>query len=352
VACVPPVAESHPRVDELSQRKDNKTNVDTQVLVDSIMRQATVLIAQLSTAAGVRAPLAHLADEVFLSLSQELERQGVSRKVVADMFGLALRGYQRRVQRLRESATDRGTTLWRALLEHLQVHGPLSRRRLFERFRNDDPLAVGAILNDLASSGLAYRTGTGQDTLYGMVRSEDRVAFLDGRRLEASAALVWLGLCRDANRSIDSLAAELSLTQPEAEEAVTYLEDQGRIHRENGRIVADAMVVPVGATQGWEAAIFDHFQAMCVAIATKLRRQQTRPGRSDTTGGATLAFEIHATHPQRDEVLGLLARVRAEVNDLWERVEAHNAAYPVPEAERRRVTFYLGQLEWPAEDEV
>ncbi len=41
--------------------------MDTQVLVDSIMRQATVLIAQLSSAAGVRAPLAHLADEVFLS---------------------------------------------------------------------------------------------------------------------------------------------------------------------------------------------------------------------------------------------------------------------------------------------
>ena len=102
--------------------------MDTQVLVDSVMRQATVLIAQLSSAAGVRAPLAHLADEVFLSLSQELERQGVSRKVVADMFGLALRGYQRRVQRLRESATERGTTLWRALLEHLQEHGPVTRR--------------------------------------------------------------------------------------------------------------------------------------------------------------------------------------------------------------------------------
>ena len=66
----------------------------TKVLIDSIMRQTTVLIAQLSAAAGIRAPLAHLADEVFLNLSKELEDQGVSRKVVADMFGLALRTYQ------------------------------------------------------------------------------------------------------------------------------------------------------------------------------------------------------------------------------------------------------------------
>lgn len=325
--------------------------MDTQVLVDSVMRQATVLIAQLSSAAGVRAPLAHLADEVFLSLSEELERQGVSRKVVADMFGLALRGYQRRVQRLRESATERGTTLWRALLEHLQQQGPLTRRRLFERFRNDDPLAVGAVLNDLSSSGLVYRTGSGNETLYGVVGDEDRVALARESTLETSSALVWLGLCRDATRSITDLAADLSLTPAQVEAAFAHLENEGRIRREQGQVQVEPMVVPVGATQGWEAAVFDHFQAVCVAIATKLRLGRTRADDTDTTGGATLAFEIHANHPQREEVLRLLARIRAEVNDLWNRVEAHNAEHPVDKGRSKRVTFYFGQLEWPAEDE-
>jgi alpha-tubulin suppressor-like RCC1 family protein len=36
----------------------------TSLLIDSIVRQTTVLIAHLSTAAGIRAPLAHVADEV------------------------------------------------------------------------------------------------------------------------------------------------------------------------------------------------------------------------------------------------------------------------------------------------
>lgn len=339
-------------IDEKVRRKDNGASVDTQVLVDSVMRQATVLIAQLSSAAGVRAPLAHLADEVFLSLSQELERQGVSRKVVADMFGLALRGYQRRVQRLRESATVRGATLWRALVEHLQEHGPLTRRRLFERFRNDDPLAVGAVLNDLVSNGLIHRTGSGNDTVYGLVRDEERLAVARDSTLETSASLVWLSLCRDAARSVSELSTELSLSQGQVEAAMAYLEEQGRIRRDNGGIVVDPMVIPVGAAQGWEAAVYDHFQAMCVAIATKLRRGQTRADSTDTTGGATLAFEIHASHPQRAEVLGLLARVRAEANELWHRVEAHNQAHPAPEAaQSRRVTFYCGQVEWPSEDE-
>ena len=83
-------------------------------LIDSIVQQTTVLIAQVATTAGVRAPLAHVANRVFLDLVTEIERQGVARKVVADMFGLALRSYQQKVQRLSESATDSGRTLWEA----------------------------------------------------------------------------------------------------------------------------------------------------------------------------------------------------------------------------------------------
>ena len=120
--------------------------MQTRFLIDAIVQQTTVLIAQLSTAAGLRAPLSHVADQVFLSLAQEIERQGVSRKVVADMFGLALRTYQRKVQRLEESASASGRTLWEAVLEFLADEGPARRDRVLERFRHDDELAVSAVL--------------------------------------------------------------------------------------------------------------------------------------------------------------------------------------------------------------
>ena len=68
--------------------------MDTRHLIEGIVQQTTVLIAQISTAAGLRAPLARVADQVFLELAREIEAQGVGRKVVADMFGLALRTYQ------------------------------------------------------------------------------------------------------------------------------------------------------------------------------------------------------------------------------------------------------------------
>src|SRR3954469_21107826 len=93
--------------------------MNVKILIDSIVRQTTVLIAQLATAGGVRAPLAHIANQVFRELARELDAQGVSRKVSADMFGMALRSYLRRIAGLNESSTERARTLWEAVLAYL-----------------------------------------------------------------------------------------------------------------------------------------------------------------------------------------------------------------------------------------
>ena len=145
------------------------------------------------------------------------------------------------------------------------------------------------------------------------------------------------------------LAGQLGIAKDQVEAALEHLEAQGRIRRQAGRTSVEAMVVPVGASVGWEAAVFDHFQTECVAIATKLSRGQVQALADDTTGGATLSFDIDDDHPFRDEVRGLLASVRAQANELWERVEAHNAQHP-PEG-ARRVRFYVGQVESLSEDE-
>ncbi len=325
--------------------------MDTKILIDSIMRQTTVLIAQLSATAGIRAPLAHIADEVFLNLSEQLEAQGVSRKVVADMFGMALRGYQRRVQRLRESATDGGKTLWQVVLEFLQRERRTTRREVLERFRRDDPTAVGAVLNDLVSSGLAYRTGSGNEAVYGVTDDEDRRALARQGELETAAALVWLEICRDPRIDRVRLAELLSLDVDKVDRAIENLVEQGRIRRSHGELIAEPMVVPVGTVAGWEAALYDHFRTMCAAITSKLRQGKIRSDAADLTGGATLSFEIGEGHPYADRVTGLLAEVRERVNELWKQVEAYNAEHPTAEQRKRRVSFYFGQLYTPSEED-
>src|ERR1041385_2422234 len=120
--------------------------VNVNLLIDAIVRQTTVLIAQLATAAGARAQLAHTANQVFLDLVHELKHQGLGNKVIADMFGLSLRTYHNKVARLAESSTDRGRSLWEALLAYVQEKGPASRADVLDRFRHDDEATVRGVL--------------------------------------------------------------------------------------------------------------------------------------------------------------------------------------------------------------
>jgi hypothetical protein len=329
--------------------------MNAKLLIDAIVHQTTVLIAQLSTAAGIRAPLAHIADQVFLELSREIEAQGVSRKVAADMFGLAIRTYQKKVQRVTESISVRDRTLWQAALDYLERTGSATRREILEQFQRDDPVVVGSVLNDLVSSGLVYRTRSGESAIFGITREHDLLRALQEERRETLAPLVWLLIYRTKGATIETLRDQLQVEQPALEEALAALENQGQIQRSGEgaatTYTAEAFVVPVGAEHGWEAAVFDHFQTMVRAISRKVQSGNVRSAHENVTGGATLSFDVHPSHPHRDEVLGLLRQVRGQVNELWARVQAHNAEHPVPEDDKIEVSFYFGQCVTTPEEE-
>ena len=174
--------------------------VNPQILIDAIVRQTTVLIARLSTVEGVRSPLGHIANEVFVGLVAELENQGVSKKVIADMFGMALRSYRQKVQRLGESVTARGVTLWTPCSASSPNAARRAARELFAQFQYDDEASVRGILNDLVESGLIVRSGRGDDTRYRIATAEelrDLGAFAESRPQDAHAALVWVQIYRE-----------------------------------------------------------------------------------------------------------------------------------------------------------
>ena len=320
--------------------------MNAKLLIDAIVHQTTVLIAQLSTAAGIRAPLAHIADQVFLELSREIEAQGVSRKVAADMFGLAIRSYQKKVQRLTESVSVRDRTLWQAVLDHL-ASGNSSRRELLERFHRDDPAVVGSVLNDLVSSGLVYRTGSGDASVFGMTVERDLTRARGEESREALVPIVWALVYRSGGTTSAALREQLTVEAEVLDDALRTLEAEGRVTRdgigEAATYRATTLLVPVDAEHGWEAAVFDHFQTIVRAIGTKVRRGLAHSSHADVNGGATLTFVLPPGHPEKDEVLGLLRRVRTDVNELWGRVQKHNADHPIPEEGVTSVSFYFGQ---------
>jgi hypothetical protein len=321
--------------------------VESRVLIEAVMRQTVLLIAQLATSTGIRAPLANLADQVFLDLAREIEQQGVTRKVAADMFGMALRSYRRKVSRLRESVTVSEKTLWQAVFEHIAERGTATRSQLLGAFERDDEADVIAVLGDLVASGLVYATGRGRGAAYGLTSRADQEALLAERTLDTLTHLVWLAVVQPPGLT----RAELGQRFPESPEmldsALTGLLKDGRVERDDSegetRFFSKRVVIPVGSEAGWETGVFDHFRAVCTALANKLRLGGAAAASHALIGGTTLSFELTPDHPHQQEVKGLLARVRSEALELWQRVAAYNAEHPPHEDTLERVIFYAGQ---------
>jgi hypothetical protein len=320
--------------------------MNINVLIDSIVRQTTILIAQLATSAGMRAQLARTANQVFLDLVHELKQQGLGNKVIADMFGMALRTYHGRIARLTESTTVTGKSLWGAMLEHIQEKSVVSRADVLLRFRRDDEASVRGVLRDLVESGLVFQSGRGDSVTYRAASPGDCVGSDASASRDAMLSLVWVAVNRHQHVTADEIAEIVPVGKDAITDALASLVADGRISvtDRNGsrRYECASCVIPLGAAAGWEAAVFDHYQAMVTAICTKLRAGNTTALLGDSVGGSTYAFEVWPGHPLHDEVHGFLASVRRTGMDLRARVEAHNRIQNPP-ADTERVIAYVGQ---------
>jgi hypothetical protein len=323
--------------------------VNTQLLVHGIVQQTMVLIAQVATIGGVRAPLARVASQVFLDLTSELTAQGLGKHVIADMFGMALRTYHRKVRAVSESQTEHGHSVWEAVLEFIREQQPVTGRQVRERFRNDDAEVVTGVLGDLTHSGLTYRTGRAQDAVYRIADAADFKRQESDDRREGEEYLVWLAIFRQGPIALAQIAEALSMGEPDCKRAVDRLLGEGRVRAlpdaqagQPTRYASERFDVPVGSEGGYEAALLDHFQALVAAICVKLRAGAARSQPDDATGGGTYTFAVWPGHPLEDEARSLLSKVRGQVNDLRERVDRHNAALEAP-AVQAPVVFYMGQ---------
>lgn len=320
--------------------------MDVKLVIDAIVQQTTVLIAQLATSAGMRAPLSDLANQTFLSLVTELERQGIGQKVIADMFGLALRSYQQKVQRLSESATDRGRSLWEAVHSYVQEQQVVSRSDVLQRFQRDDVASVRSILNDLIDSGLVFKTGRGDATVL-RAASIDEVSRAGASSSEASReALCWLMVYRHGPLTLRELATHVRLTDDVLERVLDAMTKSGRVRRDETsrtiRFTSDSCLIAHGERAGWEAALLDHYHALVRAMCAKLEQGRNQSQADDRIGGSTYSFDVWPGHPHAERVYALLASHRSEMSALWNEATAYGESSQKP-VSRDRVTFYFGQ---------
>ncbi len=318
--------------------------MNVNVLIDAIVRQTMVLIAHLATAAGARTPLTHVANQIFLDLVRQLQSQGLRQKIIADMFGLALRTYHEKVRRLTESTTDRGRTLWEAMLSFVQEKGTVTRTELLARFARDEDLMVRSVISDLVESGLVFRSGRGDRTVYRAMDPASESVDDSGDDIEM---LVWVMIQRGGPIAKQQLYDALSGNQAAIDASLDRLVADGRVDQRAVDGVAvyssEVCVIPYETPAGWEAAVFDHFQAVVTSIVAKVQSGANQARRDDRVGGSTYSFDIWPGHPDEEDVVGLLSFVRDRASELRARVDRYNQTASPPRDAAQRVTFYAGQ---------
>ena len=314
--------------------------MNPQLLIDGIVRQTTVLIAQLATSGGVRAPLAHIANQVFLELTRELESQGISKPVSADMFGLALRSYRRRIQRVSASMTDRDRSLWEAMLDYLNGAGVVTRPQVLRRFHRDDQELVKSVLHDLCESGLVFRIGAGRSVAYRAATSAELSEL--GQREDGIDEIVWLLVYREGPLTEEALGELLPRAPHNLTPCLARLVAEGRVERDDGGcFAARSIVMSPSESEGWEAGMLDHFQAVVRTLCTRLRTgAEDEP--SASAGGSTYGLRIWPGHPFEDEVRGALAAFRRKNTELRQRVQEYNEQHELPQS-YEEVVIYGGQ---------
>ncbi|MGC4087440.1 MAG: hypothetical protein QM756_06030 [Polyangiaceae bacterium] len=124
---------------------------------------------------------------------------------------------------------------------------------------------------------------------------------------------------------------------------VKRLIEAGRVEQNpSGQLATRDFVVPLGSSVGFEAAVFDHVQAVVQTICQRLNLAAFGSDRADVVGGSTYTFDVWPGHPLEAEVKAQLARVRRDCGELRQRVDEHNRG-----VERRpnyeQVITYVGQ---------
>lgn len=314
--------------------------MNTRLLIDEVLAEVAGFVATLATLNGARTLVADLPDRFFYRLAMALEAQGLSKKLVADMSGLALRSYQKRLQRLAESRSDTGKTLWEAAFVYLHQRRVVPRGDLERRFAHDDPQVLASVLHDLVESGLVFRTGTGPATLYRA--ADERDLALTDPAGDGAEALIWLTIYRDGPLDLDALLARHRGLSPQTlEHHLEQLMADGRVTRDGEHYLSRSLVMAPHEREGASAAIADHLRAVFTTLTQAIIRAADAPEKA-YTGGSTYTFDVglaSKASPAADvstEVETLLPRLRAELTALRQRADAS------PSTPSRRVVVYCG----------
>lgn len=334
---------------------DAPTNLTNDLNFAGIVERIVPLVAELFATLASRNPLkmqfADIANHTLLDMVEVLRQDGVSQEAIAASLGLTINGFRAKMKQLRERYQDKSSdetvspSMPRTLLERVFAHiedqpdhKGSTWGELQQEFRTVKLDSLRGVVHFLVKSGLLSLTGSGKARTYRVVhRTPSGPGVLD----------VMVLLFREGPLTETDLARRLSIPELRARALLDQLRHTHRLvsaplpDGSMGHTVTEYHV-PVDSPEGYEAALFDHLATVVRAICKKVRGGQHSATMKDTNGGATFSYDLPRDSELAAEVRGFLARMRPQLDDWLVRSEA--ALKADPNAERERVTIYLGQM--------
>jgi len=337
---------------------DRPRDINFASLVERLVPLVAELFATLSSRNPLRMHFADIANKTLLDMVEVLRHDGISQEAIAASLGLTINGFRSKMKTLRLRYREGGgaelvddsyapkTLLERvyAYIDETAAARGVPGAALSAQFRGVKADSLNGVLHFLVKSGLLSVSGEGRSRVYRVVnRPVAGPGFVD--------AMVML--FREGPMTLFHLGQRLGLPPSTCAEFIERLKDADRIEETIGadgtvRYRVTEYYVPVDATEGYEAALFDHMSAVVGAICRKVRAGVHRATRSDQNGGATFSFDVREDDPLFPEIAGFLERMRAQLDAWHERATAAQTAEGDDDAgahaTRRRVTIYLGQM--------
>lgn len=321
-------------------------------LVERMVPLVAELFATLMQSDPLRMDFANIAKKTVYDIIGQLRSDGMTNEQIAQALDLSMAGFYKRVRELRKLYEEPGskggaTTLWEELYgsvhEHTEgsVFEAMSFAALSSQFHYVSDERLRAALRYLVRYNLLMVSGEGAAAEYRVVPRT--------KRGTVTAQDILVKLYADGPASSVELAEVFSTSNEHIEALVQRLEATDRLYRKEAESEADPVQygsrgfhIAFDADEGYEAALWDHFQAVCRSICRKLRLGQHQARLHDVHGGTTFTFDVPAEHPLYEELSGYLRRTRQRMDRWLEQVES------IPrgddESRRVRITIYTGQM--------
>ncbi|HXK17977.1 MAG TPA: hypothetical protein VNG33_09250, partial [Polyangiaceae bacterium] len=187
-------------------------------------------------------------------------------------------------------------------------------------------------------------SGSGKRAVYRVASDEEleRVAQLSDKN--GGDELAWVLIYREGPLSEERLQGLMRRSATDTAELVQRLLADGRVQKNgDGSLSAQNFVVALGAPAGWEAAVFDHVQAVVQTICQRLE-QAANPGEGAPVGGSTYSLDVWPGHPLEQAAKSQLRALRERLGALREQVDDYNREHGVPR-EYQQVIAYVGQCQ-------